>query len=362
MAALLSLLTQEKTLDKGITGFKNKRFYLIAALYLTAFIVFARDPFFAHDGVFVYQQGLVTIFMAFVLAAALNWELMLFGKPSGANFILSILQILPLALFIARITANPSGFAPEPVSITGYAFKGGTLLINGLLGDVFNALPLWLVDIFRNWRITILTIAMMFILSLKNLQFKIGALICLFIVIAAGTVQNGLSINLIAGAILLFAGMYVQFCRYDKILYIENVILRLAGCAGDMTFNSTVLRTAARLEKGEMNRDEFESMTESTPQNAESLLRSMAAKRFIVIKGDSRGFFITPDKTLFKADSLLTSVAVFPRVILTLLFALAWIIMPIDLIPDAIPFIGALDDITVAILSGLVLKNAVVKE
>ena len=42
-----------------------------------------------------------------------------------------------------------------------------------------------------------------------------------------------------------------------------------------------------------------------------------------------------------------------PRLLFALFFALLWIVSPVDLIPDAIPFFGTLDDAAVAILAAL---------
>ena len=56
---------------------------------------------------------------------------------------------------------------------------------------------------------------------------------------------------------------------------------------------------------------------------------------------------------------LLTQLAVFPRVVLALTAATVWVLLPVDLIPDSLPFLGMLDDVTVAIFSGIVLKNSV---
>ena len=47
------------------------------------------------------------------------------------------------------------------------------------------------------------------------------------------------------------------------------------------------------------------------------------------------------------------------KVVLALVAAVVWVLLPIDLVPDSLPFLGMLDDVTVAIFSGIVLKNSV---
>ena len=46
-------------------------------------------------------------------------------------------------------------------------------------------------------------------------------------------------------------------------------------------------------------------------------------------------------------------------VVLALVAAVVWVLLPIDLVPDSLPFLGMLDDVTVAIFSGIVLRNSV---
>ena len=70
-----------------------------------------------------------------------------------------------------------------------------------------------------------------------------------------------------------------------------------------------------------------------------------------------RSAALTPAPSLFVSDSLLTMLAVWPRVALTVVVALLWLVLPIDGIPDAIPYVGMLDDAFVAIISAITLRN-----
>ena len=91
----------------------------------------------------------------------------------------------------------------------------------------------------------------------------------------------------------------------------------------------------------------------------EVLQRMVYEYDLVVVRGDAEGLFLQPNALLRCHDSLLTQLAVFPRVVLALVAAVVWVLLPIDLVPDSLPFLGMLDDVTVAIFSGIVLRNSV---
>ena len=50
--------------------------------------------------------------------------------------------------------------------------------------------------------------------------------------------------------------------------------------------------------------------------------------------------------------------AIAPRLLMTAAFAIVWIMLPVDLVPDGIPLFGVLDDAAVALISGFALQKA----
>ena len=155
----------------GISSFSDKKFYVVLFLYLASFLVFAHDPFFHQHGAFVYQQGLVTLLLAAVVAAAFNWEMCLFGKPVGANLLLHVIQVFPLSLFMARITAKAS-VPDEPESLFGHAVEMMKGWSNRLFGDIVSGIPVWVTDLFTNWRICILLAFVLFFLCFRNRRYS----------------------------------------------------------------------------------------------------------------------------------------------------------------------------------------------
>ena len=78
--------------------------------------------------------------------------------------------------------------------------------------------------------------------------------------------------------------------------------------------------------------------------------RLVREHRILELRGDERGFFLIPYEALFKIDSLFDEIAVWTRKIIITGIAVIWLISPIDLFPDSVPVLGAIDDALIALV------------
>lgn len=359
--------------DRGVASFASLRFFTVLLFYLAAFAVLALDPFFQNNGVFIYRQGVITIFFAFVISASLNWEMLLFGRASGGNLLLQVMQIPPLALLLARLLAFPSKPLIDPS-----LFEKVKQFVRNADREVFNiteTIPEWLRDIFSNWRISLCFILVLMILSCRNIRVKVAMLLSLLVFFLASELNSAghYSFYLLGGTVLLAVGYVCQFCRYDRVIFFENAVRRIARTGScDSLLASVMLSVLSDFyESGRVSRQQLLQRVQAVYAQdhalsgsdlqliAGEIVRKMVYQfNLAEVHSNADGEFLAPHEGLFRYDNLLGMIAVVPRVILTAAFCLLWILFPIDLIPDGIPIFGVLDDVTVTLISCFVFQRS----
>ncbi|MBO4632151.1 MAG: hypothetical protein J5858_09535, partial [Lentisphaeria bacterium] len=330
----------------GVTSLSFGRFMTVLFLYAGAFVTLATDSFFQDNGIFVYRQGIITIFFAFVVTASLNWEMLLFGRASGGNMFLQFLQIPPLTLLLARLTAFPSTPSHQPLIKKLFQFLQDT---DKELFNLTSMIPDWLTDLFSNWRISLCFILVLLILSFRSVRLKLGMLISVFAVLIASAAANRPSICLIGGFILLAAGYTFQFCRYDRVIFFENAVRRIARSGTCDSMQTSVLLSILSVfyESGRVSRQQLLQLVQSVyaenhplSGNDLQLITGEIVRRMVYqydlakVISTGEGEFLIPNSRLFRYDNLLGMAAVAPRIVLTLVFGILWILIPVDLVPD----------------------------
>ena len=354
----------------GITGLNSIRFYLVFVLYSASFLVLMRDPFFFQYGVFTYSQGVMPLLLAYLVVATLCWELSFFGKSAGVNLLLQVLMIAPLALVMARICVGASTES-KPFLKSVMDFVGNHEF--GILGNLNDLIPQWIMDIFCNWKISVFFVLFVGSQCLKRLSFRLSMMVTMFIIPIFSTLQSGADMRFFAlGGVLLLAGMSLQFCRYDSIIYFENVAAKLRG-GGDMTMLRTIMKIMAKLhERGRLSdinlihlvRREYEKIGDYTEADhrliAAKLTQMMMYEYNLVrIRNDADGPYVVATECLYRNSGLLSELTIFPKLAVMIIIALVWVLLPFDVIPDATPIIGTLDDVLVTMVTGLALGNSI---
>ena len=356
---------------RGIKSFRDWRFYLVAALLSGSLLCLLHDPFFEVYGEFVYRQGVVVLLLALTIAAAFLWETPIFGKPAGANLLLQSFSIAPFALLVARLCAS-GGRSSHALTVP--RFTGFFGLLGKSLADLLEYIPLWVRDLFSNWEITLLFLLVLGILCLRRIQWRTGAIGVVLVLLYAVQFNGEYALkHLILATVLLIAALSFMFSRYDKVSYWENVLKRVRRSktlsAEELRAILLVMEQLARkkrLSDGNFRQIVKDCYACERPYDDSELnmIAGELAKRMIhnhdlvALRNDSEGIFLFADPLLFQDDNLLCAIAVVPRIVFVGFFALFWVLMPFDLIPDGLPLVGTLDDIAVMLLSGVVIQSS----
>ena len=366
ITGFVTYIVTPRTFSPGISSFGSVKFYLALPLYIISFLLIAHDPFFHEYGIFTYKQGAIPMVLGFLIIAALNWEFLLFGKPSGANLLLQAAQILPFSLLCARLLAQPS----QPLAPVTTVDAVKKFMADGISVS-FSWLPDWLHDLFANWQVSLLTAFVLLVFCIRNVKVKVGLLIFILFYLIVLNAINSFSLFLVLGMVALGSGWALQFCLYGKVIFYENVVKRLRTTLEcDETFLRCACRIMTRLyEGGRANEEAVLHLVKAEYPIGHSeaelrlagndITRKMLYEYNLVrIKSDADGLFLYANPALGEYNGFLSRISVIPRVVVVTLIAALWVIIPIDLMPDAIPIFGVIDDVIISLISATSIKNA----
>ena len=345
----------------GVAGIGDPKWIAVALCYIAAIALMGQDPWYG-DKYFTYNQGIFVGVLAIFLVAGFCWETYLLGRPAGVNLILHVLLILPIALLIGRV----AGLAPDsqpPLGLLGQLRDYVTDLKDSV--GVGNILPAWLQDIFRNPGILVL----IFFTSIAFTQKKPGRRFALTVVAFLIPAMNILShdprpsIWFGLGFITMLTGIALQYNRYGDVIGDRNILGRLHAVEDRLEFKCSLRIAKHALTDGYITEDgvmaivqreygkQFELDVPAIAGISQTISHRLVREhRILELHGDRRGFFLAPSPGIFKTDSILDEIAVWIRKIIITGIALVWLLSPIDLIPDGIPVLGAIDDALITLV------------
>jgi len=357
--------------SNGINNFKCWRYWLVLIAYTAAVLLFMHDPFFLDHGRFQLNQGWLPMLLGVVVIASCCWEMLIFGKPRGANLFLQVCMMVPVVILMTRMFGAPSA----PPEATGGLM--GAEWVQNLMNGLKEYLP--------SLKSVLAFMLVMLALCFKKTELKLAMLVLTLLVPFLMTLSDTDSRDcpfFIFGAVAMFAGMAMQYCRYDKVIYYENVyrrlkkageqdaaelavIARIMGYLGSSEHARQIsegrIVEIVREEYGEMRPFEDNFTVQEFQVIAREISRRMIVKYHLAtIKWVRDGMFMVPEKSLFLPEAMpLAYISKIPKMAFVGAFVLLYLLSPVDIIPDALPLVGYLDDTILAILSGWLIKDTV---
>jgi len=351
---------------RGVQSIQGWRFWGCLLAMIIAFCILARDPLFYDQRIgFQYGCGVLCIVVSYLTLSALFWDLLLFGKPQGINLFLQCCAFVPFTLFMARTFIKP--VEVEEKSILGLAWEGVKFIEDkfGFSKMIGNILPEWLTDVFSHWSIAMVLLFIVVALCFKDRKCKIGLLFTAVFIGAAGAFATQVSWQYIAGSLALIVTFVLMYNPYEKQCFYYNWINRLSQesiHANELAVVTKVMSEA--YDRGKLSYKEVAELIRSCFPNdkfdedelhkASSLFVErwlLQRYNFVSLSGDSSGVYLKVNPRLLAYDSLTFALAIYPRRLIVAMLGVVWLVSPLDMVPDVIPFFGVLDDAVVAILS-----------
>ena len=345
----------------GVAGIGDPKWIAVGLCYIAAIALMGLDPWYGEK-YFTYNQGIFVGILAVLLVAGFGWEIYLLGRPGGINLVLHCLLILPVALLIGRIAGLPP--APE----VSYGLLGQFKNYIGSLKDasgIESILPFWIQDIFHNPSMLLLIFFTAVAFTQKKPSRRFALVVVAFLIPVMQTLTHvprpSLAFGL--GFLAMLVGIALQFSKYGDIIGQQNVLHRLQAVDDRLELKCSLRIAKRTVEDGFVTEDgvlaivqrEYSRQFELDPLAVRGIAQAISHRLvrehgILELRGDERGFFLIPSGALFRIESLFDEIAVWIRKIIITGIAIIWLISPIDLFPDSVPVLGAVDDALIALV------------
>lgn len=310
--------------------------FLLAAFFL-----------FSGPAVLPVQDTLGYAFtLALFLTLSAAWELRILGDPHRPDvWPAHLLLLATLTVFFARtltLADTPELPVYQPTAL-GWLGDALTQSVYALRETV----PECIVRFFANWRLTLTLFLFFCAMCIRHLFFRLCTLGGILLFPWIFTLTDTFATDLLFGGIALLAGVKNLLSR-PSLPALQTAALKLRPLAvHDPDFVCSALRILDLVRDGAAHPVPEVAAIHPEP---EQVLDRMIRLGLLELQMTVRGKDITLAKALRRASPL-ALLSRLPRALFLLTIVCIWVALPIDLIPDALPFVGSLDDITLSILA-----------
>ena len=338
-----------------------------ALLHLAACVAFAEA---GADARFSLAQPIASAAIAYVVVATLCWDWRVFGDLHLANFV-GHLGFFAAVFFLVNCLFAP---APDTLSLLDIGAKVAQKLFGWLAG-----VPESVFDVIRSPGIAVLFLGVCLALVIPRRPVAAGVFVCISIfAVAIGLTSKAIASPgwMLGGLALMGSALWLQHHDPEETWFWRAVLDRFAGdhaLTGDLELKARLLR---RLRDGRAALSERRCLglvaralgaSTDAPEVREITARVVGQlieqDHIAIILHTAEGRSLALSDTFDHSGSggALRIAAGVPKAVVVGLLVLVWVLSPIDLIPDATPVVGALDDALAAILGAGVIYRAFAK-
>jgi hypothetical protein len=337
----------------------------VTVLYVAAARLMMLDPWFTGDS-FSWRQSSVITLLGLLMVSAIAFEWHLLGLSRGMNLVAQIALAYPFTLFVTRLLGRPWFDDGGGGGVIGAVLAAARVAAGAIGIDRF--VPAWLSDALASPGTAIVLLAVCVATSVGgNVATRIGLTTALFFIplAVAFSRQPPPSLAFLAGVAGMLGGMCLQFRDVEKYHRDREILRRLRHVTDELERRACLRLVSRTWEDGRLGEVTAEGIVRQTYEHlpgvdaatvrdvTRGITRDLVTTHGLLeVRHDAEGIFLVPPPALeFEAD-VLEQVARLPRMVIVFLLAGVWVMMPFDLVPDAIPVVGAVDDVIVMTLAG----------
>jgi uncharacterized membrane protein YkvA (DUF1232 family) len=348
----------------GVRGWRDWRFWVVLSLYALAGALFFRS-FYQGRWTIAVVPALATAFLAM---SAIAWDYRLLGSPKRYPcLVLHVCLGIVLFLFINSIVFT---FGDALSFVTGSVLQPimDNFLVKRLIGSDTGD---WLRDV-TTTALAVVYSVILFLLVCVFLIFRrdvaVPLLVLAFVSLTGLTILFGWFpfAWIAAGAALVFIAMILQREDERQRAFWSRVHEHLSEFGHKRPRIDTLLKLdlLRRLfHKGVLGEPELRRLTAQrlncrpdalavAPACRQTLEELNSNDDLLELRADARGQYVALRESATE-DDMYRRMALYPRLFIVALFTVAYQLWPWDLIPDSIPFLGAVDDLVVVVVGGM---------
>ncbi len=339
-----------------VASFLRWRFWFAAALLVMASFMFLET---GSTAPLQPAQWLFCLFVSFVVTATVAWEWKAFGNPRvPSNFVLHLLFFTALTCMLLRLRGHVSEHDWSLLELVAGALDWA----NKALGFF----PPALFELLRSPAVALLFLGVCLALCLRP-TWALGVLASVFILgLALSLLSDGFGARgWFFGGLACFAlSLRMQYAPPDHRDFWEQVKQKWSGdehVRGDLELKQRVLQLMTlegrplteaqclgRVARALGKSPHDEEARVCTHRIVGQLVREDGLCQ--LVHGASGRLLMIENGIGDSAPDIFSRIAIVPKLAVAGFIALVWILSPIDLIPDATPVVGTLDDVAAGLV------------
>lgn len=347
------------------SSFTDWRYYLGLALHVCSWVLMMETGAMTVP---TLGQSFLCFTVAWIIMTAIAWRWKWFGDPKYlANLVVHGFMLISFFFLIARLQVK--------VGADDVTLLGSILDMLKWSTDVIGFFPSGIFDVLKSPGVALLFAGICLSLCFRARWAAGSMLTCLFIAVAwaATSQQFGRLDFFFAGILCLLSALFLGKQDFREQYFWQRVAKSLGknhAIRGDVELKYAVIEKI-RDEERPISSEEYTALLAKNLGCEKNDLRlkeigNRILTQLVYADGIAQSFDagegmrLTLNEKLFSSEKdVFWTMAQVPTAIFIMIFAMIWIASPIDIMPDAIPFFGVLDDAFIGILSAFAINNSV---